>query len=310
MNSTQKIAVTLAALIFSAACSDSRKFASNPKVTVVPKSSNAAPVAPAISAPSIPVTLTVTLANHDVRSASKTVKATAYVLNTTAAAVVWSVEGPTGIDAGSIDVNGLYTSPAKLSAEIDVKIIATLASNSAITGNDTLHVVPDSQIFVGCAEGSTASFPVIAEVYPLPAGTSKLPVFDTIQAEKSTTVCMDQFDVPTRSFQDGFPGVPGLYEWFALHTAGRIVIPTDGPYTFRLTSDDGSIFYIDGTKVVDNDLAHSTKAVEGNTNLTAGDHAFVLDYFQGPADQIALQLFWKTPASTDFVIVPRSAFTR
>jgi hypothetical protein len=121
---------------------------------------------------------------------------------------------------------------------------------------------------------------------------------------------MDQYNVPVRNFNDGFPGVPDLSEWFALHTTGKILIPTSGTYLFRLKSDDGSILTIDGNVVVNNDGQHSPRPLDGRVELSQGVHDLVLDYFQGPADQIALELFWQTPGSSDFVIVPTSAFQK
>ncbi|RYZ67899.1 MAG: hypothetical protein EOP09_10290, partial [Proteobacteria bacterium] len=83
-----------------------------------------------------------------------------------------------------------------------------------------------------------------------------------------------------------------------------------GEYQFRLRSDDGSMLYINGTTVVDNNGLHQAEAREGSMTLTAGSHDFVLDYYQGPANRIALELFWLVPGSSDFLIVPSSAFQK
>ena len=34
-------------------------------------------------------------------------------------------------------------------------------------------------------------------------------------------ICMDNFDIPTRSFTEGFPGVPDLYEWFGIRATTK-----------------------------------------------------------------------------------------
>src|SRR5262245_7330167 len=54
-----------------------------------------------------------------------------------------------------------------------------------------------------------------------------------------------------------------------------------GPYTFHLSSDDGSRLLIDGKKVVDNDGIHATETKSGSVELTKGVHKVIVDYFQG-----------------------------
>ena len=62
---------------------------------------------------------------------------------------------------------------------------------------------------------------------------------------------------------------------------GVINVPADEKYAFSLTSDDGSRFYIDGDKVIDNDGAHGMKEVEGAVELKAGMHRIWLEWFNG-----------------------------
>ncbi len=88
--------------------------------------------------------------------------------------------------------------------------------------------------------------------------------------------------------------VGGESKTFAVKLEGFIEIDSPGKYTFYTQSDDGSILYIDGTKVVDNDGSHGVVEKKGNVELTAGKHrievrlinnegGFWLDtYYQGP----------------------------
>lgn len=283
------------------ACSETSNFKGSPKSTA-PQAIDAEPEV-------APLTLQVVLPAKEIRSGGKTLQATAIISGDSKSKILWRVDGPEGIDLGKINSNGLYTSPAKLDAETHVKIVAALADDIKVTDSDEVKVIPAEQIFVGCSSGSQI-FPIVAEVFKLPPNTQQLPDFAAIQSDKSTTVCMDQYNVPVRNFNDGFPGVPDLSEWFALHTTGKIIIPTAGTYLFRLKSDDGSILAIDGSIVVNNDGQHSPRPVDGSVVLSQGVHDLVLDYFQGPADQIALELFWQTPGTNDFVIVPPSAFQK
>ena len=55
---------------------------------------------------------------------------------------------------------------------------------------------------------------------------------------------------------------------FAMRWRGEITIPSDGDYSFRTTSDDGSMLFIDRQLVVDNDGLHGPfYVVDGTTHL-------------------------------------------
>lgn len=280
-------------------CAENTKFKGTPDAGSAPKAADVEPAPDPTVEVSVPV--------NEIRSGKKTLQAKALVKNSEKKTVTWTLEGPEGVDLGSIDKKGLYTSPESLKEDMDVVIKATLASNTKIFDSKTIKVIPAEKIFVGCTAGSQV-FPIKADVYRLPKDTQKLPDFDTVASDKISTVCMDQYNVPERSFNDGFPGVEGLNEWFALHTSGKLKITVPGDYNFRLNSDDGSMLYIDGKTVVDNNGLHSPSAREGSITLTAGTHDFILDYYQGPADRIALELFWQVPGSTEFITVPSNAF--
>jgi hypothetical protein len=104
----------------------------------------------------------------------------------------------------------------------------------------------------------------------------------------------DRFNVSTRQFELGFPGAPGLTEWFAIMYTGQFEVEQSGIYQFRLASDDGSILQIDGETVIDHDGQHGPVVKRGEAELKAGTHQLRLRYFQGPRVWVALQL-WVTP---------------
>jgi len=81
--------------------------------------------------------------------------------------------------------------------------------------------------------------------------------------------------------------------WSARWT-GNIDAPSDGTYTFSLSSDDGSRLYIDGKQVIDNWRDQATNTETATVTLTAGEHSVQLDYYQngGNAD---VSLGWLTP---------------
>ncbi|PCE66283.1 PA14 domain-containing protein [Sediminicola luteus] len=62
---------------------------------------------------------------------------------------------------------------------------------------------------------------------------------------------------------------------------GKLIMPRDDSYSFRLISDDGSMLYIDGKEVIDNGGFHGFEAVDGEVNLSQGEHDVRIEFFQG-----------------------------
>lgn len=139
-------------------------------------------------------------------------------------------------------------------------------------------------------------------------------------------VVFSQFDVDDRTWTDGFPSTDGLMknadgqplvEWFAFHLKGAISIKPGGvtEYEFATFSDDGSIMWIDGVKVVSHDGQHSPSWMCGGAKVTLSPgvlHSMELKYFQGPRDRIALRVMWRPwsesgrPCGEAFTPVPSS----
>lgn len=136
----------------------------------------------------------------------------------------------------------------------------------------------------GCFEG---------QVFPLEPNAAKLPS-DYAPLTPISVLYACEWDIPTRAWDQGFPGVADRFEWFAIRYSGGFHLAEAGAYTFRLSSDDGSKLVIDGKLVIDNDGQHPPREMTGRAELTAGDHTMTLEYFQGPRYEINLQL-WVTP---------------
>lgn len=67
---------------------------------------------------------------------------------------------------------------------------------------------------------------------------------------------------------------------YLLRCQGQIVIQQSAYHEFDVSSDDGSVLYIDGSVLIDNDNAHSINAVSANKLLQRGVHSFRIDYAQ------------------------------
>lgn len=75
-------------------------------------------------------------------------------------------------------------------------------------------------------------------------------------------------------------GAADAEDHFAYDFRTLISIPRRGVYRFYTYSDDGSVLYIDGQRVVDNDGGHSATRAEGKVALEAGFHELRLLYFE------------------------------
>ncbi|CAG5005366.1 Phosphopentomutase [Dyadobacter sp. CECT 9275] len=81
---------------------------------------------------------------------------------------------------------------------------------------------------------------------------------------------------------------------FALKFEGFIQIDKEGEYLFSTSSDDGSMLYIDGQKVVDNNGNHGVMEETGTIKLTAGKHAIRVEFYNNGGG-FWLDAFYKGP---------------
>ncbi|GMV06576.1 MAG: hypothetical protein AMXMBFR53_28520 [Gemmatimonadota bacterium] len=83
-------------------------------------------------------------------------------------------------------------------------------------------------------------------------------------------------------------------EGFGLRFRGYLEVPGTGVYTFRLTSDDGSVLRLGGAVVLDHDGPHTATSREGQVALARGLHPLELLYFQAGGGK-SLSLEWAGP---------------
>jgi len=168
---------------------------------------------------------------------------------------------------------------------------------------DETEIVPEietANVFKDC--DASSSSPFIADLYQVPDSTKNLPDFSALTAIKK--ICLKQIDITDRSFTDGFPGVEDLNKFFALNFNFNLKISEEGEYKFRVISDDGSKVFIDDALVIDNDKTQAATSRDGKVTLSPGSHKINVQYFQGPPDRIALELFWTPPGAAESYIPP------
>lgn len=84
---------------------------------------------------------------------------------------------------------------------------------------------------------------------------------------------------------------------FGFIFTGLIDCPETGIYTFRTISDDGSVLWIDGNLVVNNDGSHSAVAATGKIALRKGLHAYRLLYLEDSEGQ-EFSWQWQLPSAS------------
>ena len=85
--------------------------------------------------------------------------------------------------------------------------------------------------------------------------------------------------------------------------SGYVDVPEQGVWEFMTKSDDGSVLYIDGVKVVNNDGSHAAVAATGRIALEKGLHGFELLYFEDYEGQ-ELEWGWKKTSDSGFSAIP------
>lgn len=143
-------------------------------------------------------------------------------------------------------------------------------------------------------------------IYFVRPGTDLLPNFKHLKPVG--TIYTTRLNIPPRDFREGFPGITGRLEWFAIDYAGRFFVPSRARYRFGVTSDDGSKLYIDGRSVINNDGIHPPLGCEAEVELEPGTHSMRISYMQGPGALVALRLFiaregerWRVFDTKDFM---------
>jgi hypothetical protein len=154
------------------------------------------------------------------------------------------------------------------------------------TAGQAQAVVPATAFFHKAAGGEPG---LLAEYYRTEDGTEDFPDFPASKAPDLKRVDKTiNFD----STQDNWPGTK-FQDFFYIRWTGMIRVPADGKYTFSLDSDDGSRLFIDGRQVVDNGGVHGMEEVSGSVQLTAGDHALKVEFFEKDIDA-GCKLSWKS----------------
>lgn len=137
-------------------------------------------------------------------------------------------------------------------------------------------VLPPMSVVVIEVEGTVELSPGIDLKIPKPGVTydyyegrwDRLPSLDSLSPKRTGVI--EQFEIPSANSGENF----------AVQYNGYIKIPSDGAYTFFITSDDGADLSIDNSLIVDNDGRHAPVEESGTAVLRAGYHEIHMRFFQ------------------------------
>lgn len=102
--------------------------------------------------------------------------------------------------------------------------------------------------------------------------------------------------------------LPGMgVETFSMRWTGYIEAPQQATYTFRARVEDGVRLWIDGASVISNFGVQEEHDATGTVALSAGLHAFKLEYMANNGDAV-LRLYWSRSGAAEDV-VPSGAFS-
>lgn len=93
-------------------------------------------------------------------------------------------------------------------------------------------------------------------------------------------------------------------EDFAVRYSGFLLVEKEGEYEFSLTSDDGSMLYIDNSVLVDNDGLHDMSEKTGRRKLSTGRHALMLDYSQSKGASGLILKYKGADSDDQMVVIP------
>jgi hypothetical protein len=101
----------------------------------------------------------------------------------------------------------------------------------------------------------------------------------------------------------------GTNRGVAMRMKGYILFEQNGEYQLQALSNDGVSVKVDGQAVISDPEQHSDRLSNvGHVTIEKpGYYPTVVDYFQRKGTA-SLKLFWKTPGSSQFVVIPANAY--
>jgi hypothetical protein len=150
----------------------------------------------------------------------------------------------------------------------------------------------------GGPDGNDASY--VGLIYFTNPGATTLPAFDSLKA--TGALFANTLSVAPNTTFAGFPGVDNRANDFAIRYEAPLTVATEGDYTLRVVSDDGTKLYIDDMLILDNDgVKTAAEEKSGPVHLVAATHTIKIDYFH-TTGAVGLQVYVKPPTTAETLL--------
>jgi beta-glucosidase len=217
---------------------------------------------------------------------------------------------PIGNHVRSIAVIGPEAGVASAGGDGSAKVapLYTVSPLQAITAQAarrgvTVNAAIDPQINIGANEGAGDAIPSYALTQP-GSTANGLEVqyynnndFAGTPAVTTTTPDIDQNEMPPAGVDSGSA--------YSVRWTGTLTPQTSGTYTLSLTSDGGSSFYLNGTKLIGNGGGFPASTTTATVQLTAGTSQQIeVDWVTSNTEPISLG--WTLPAGADNPLIDQA----
>jgi autotransporter-associated beta strand protein len=180
----------------------------------------------------------------------------------------------TDINPGSVAQAGLWSVTGG-GASINVSAGATFKVGS-VTGSPTVNLAPgaiEEEFFTGSPSQSFLN--------PINVSPGLLTQTPVVTKTLSGPLSFDQSNSSGVQLNAESGGVVGFTNFSALWQT-TLTVATPGTWSFGTSSDDGSVIYINGTLVVNNNFFQANASRVGlYTFATAGQYSVVIGFYQG-----------------------------
>ena len=149
-----------------------------------------------------------------------------------------------------------------------------------------------------------------------PENLASLEAIEAFEAARVPDLVASSFATFGETFHSGQNGekFPGNYRWkdfYVVIWRGYFVAPETGDWTFALQSDDGSVLYLDGAKVVDNNSDHGWDSndqrvtTRKTVTLEKGAHEIVIGFYE-KSGQNAVAAWLTRPGAAEDEALPQA----
>ncbi|MBC2711714.1 MAG: PKD domain-containing protein [Desulfosarcina sp.] len=103
---------------------------------------------------------------------------------------------------------------------------------------------------------------------------------------------LTRIDPEINFYWGGSPGTGINNDYFSVRWTGTLHIPADGYYSFASHNDDGTRLYVDGNLLINDWTGHAPAwRYSSAVYLTAGEHSFQVDFYEGYGGAQA-KIYW------------------